>query len=122
VDLKNEFKISQSHVPVARTSSAAGTGIDFNDCAKHVTAIHAVGAASGDVGAIVKLQESDDNSTFTDITDAAAAELGGTDDNSTQVIQAVRSKRYVRSYITITGSSTPSITSGVALMARKTSY
>lgn len=102
-DLNKDVAAATSLAPAARTSTANGTGVD----------LQGYGAAMvvWNVGAITdgthtpKLQESDDNSTFTDV---AAANLSGTHAaltaSTNQEIGYIGRSRYIRAVVTVTGS------------------
>ena len=122
-DFVNEYNSAQSVKPAVLTSSTNGVGVDMQDCGPEVISVLSVGAASGTSATLdVKLQESDDNSTFTDISGATHTQLTDSDSNTTEVIQtAKRSKRYVRAVATLAGTS-PSFATSVTLHAPKTSY
>ena len=95
--------------PQAATASANGTGVDTQGFAEGMVVLE-VGAVSGTTPTLdVKLQESDDNSTFTDISGATFTQV--TAANSSQVKRLaelnVSRKRYIRAVATIAGT-TPS--------------
>ena len=105
---------------VTKTASANGTGIDVSAYTGIGQVILSSAAGTGTTPTLdVKLQESSDNSTYTDIsgatftqvTDAAAALEGITLDMDA-------AKQYVRGVGTI-GGSTPSFTFAVELIAYK---
>lgn len=102
-DLNKDIASATSLAPAVRTTTANGTGVD----------LQGFGAAMvvWNVGTITdgthtpKLQESDDNSTFTDV---AAGDLSGTHaalvSSTNQEIGYTGRKRYIRAVTTITGS------------------
>lgn len=103
VDLVNVIGVSTSLAPAARTTSANGTGVSlagFNS----VAIVFIVGAIT-DGTHTPKIQESDDNSTYTDV---AAGDLIGSvaalAANTNQKVGYIGSKAYVRAVSTITGS------------------
>lgn len=120
-DLANQWTSFNSLVPATRTATANGTGVDMNDHGPEVECLVSAGTVSGTSPTLdVKLQESDDNSTFTDITGATMTQITA----STQIESKVfsnRSKRYVRAVGTIAGTN-PSFACAVFLKARKKSY
>ncbi len=123
-DLLNEYVYGQSLVPIARTATGNGNGVDLRSTSSQVTAFHSIGNASSggtNLTATVKLQESPDNVTFADIVGAVTATVADSGSNQIQVIQAIRTKRYVRAVVTIAGTS-PTITSDVTIMAKNISY
>ncbi len=106
----------------ARIASANGAGADLKTYAapgpgnRQMKAIITCGAASGTTPTLdVKLQESDDNSTFTDIPGAAFTQLTAA---GSEEIGVQTNKRYLRAVATI-GGSTPSFTFAVLLIAGK---
>lgn len=124
-DLKNSGKVAHLQVPVAITASGNGTGVDCAEVGTRVcTAILNGGAVSGTSPTLdVKIQESSDNSTFTDCvkpdgsTTAAFTQVAAA--NALEVMTFVAHKRYIRCVKTIGGSSTPTVTAGVILLGQK---
>lgn len=98
--------------PAARTATANGTGVDLAGWETSVCLV-SVGAWT-DGTHTPKLQESADNSTFTDV---AAADLEGSftaiagtgQQNAIQVVGYKGSKRYVRVVSTVTGATTGAV-------------
>ena len=115
LDLVNLIGVSTSLAPAARTTTANGTGValaGFNS----VAILFVVGAIT-DGTHTVKVQESDDNSTYTDV---AAGDLIGSlsalSANTNQKVGYKGSKPYVRAVTTITGStSTGGVYSAVVI-------
>ena len=108
----------------SRTASADGTGFDLegsNGAEGEAIIILTSDAASAgtDPTLDVKLQESSDNSTFTDITDATFTQV--TDAASSQKISINTNdvKRYLRAVGTIGGTSSPAFTYTVQLIYGK---
>lgn len=124
MDLANEYKSGQSIIVAAKTGTGNGTAIDFGDCGPETTAILLGGAVSGtSPTADVAFEESDTSGgTYTAISGAAMTQVSAA--NAFEVYTFMgRKKRYVRAVISaIGGSSTPTVTFGVALMAKKVSY
>lgn len=105
----------------ARTASGNGTSVDLqgyvNPGIDNMKAYLDVGTVSGTTPTLdVKIQESSDNVTFTDITGATFTQVTATGAN--QEIHFVTSKRYVRAVATI-GGTTPSFSFGVYLLAEQ---
>lgn len=101
-------------VPVNRTSAGAVNGAavakgDYDAVMAHCPTGAIGSATSGDF----KLQDSDDDSTWTDIAGAAAVQLAATDDDKSPAIDAKLTKKYVRAVHTVTG--TGGICAGVVL-------
>lgn len=80
------------------------TGVDFVDvvgnmCSAMLTSTAVSGAGTADV----KIQESTDNSTFTDISGAVFTQVAAA--NALQLISFQVTKRYLRGYATVGGTS-----------------
>jgi hypothetical protein len=109
-DLKNKLDILASMGPAVYTTSQNGTGVDLRgfDGAVAVFESGIVDNVDTDETYTPKVQESDDNSTFTDV---ASTDLEGTFapmvDNEIQRVGYKGSKRYIRSVMTLAGT-TPS--------------
>lgn len=108
----------------SRTASANGTGFDLegsNGAEGEAIIILSSDAASAgtDPTLDVKLQESSDNSTFTDISGATFTQV--TDAASSQKISINTNdvKRYLRAVGTIGGTSSPAFTYAVELIYGK---
>lgn len=115
-----ELAVVELFGAAARTATANGTGADlrsYTNTQGHEHAAHLnVGAASGTTPTLdVKLQESDDNATFTDITGATFAQRAAA---GNETIHFRTRKRYVRAVATI-GGGTPSFTFAVVALATK---
>src|SRR4051812_876213 len=96
--LFDNIKSSFSHRPVTATASANGTGVDTQGYTDAVVVLE-VGTVSGTTPTLnVKVQESDDNSTFSDVTGATFTQVTAT--GSSQVLRVaelnVGRKRYLR--------------------------
>ena len=109
----------------ARTASANGTGFDLegsNGAEGEAIVILASDAASAGSSPTldVKLQESSDNSTFTDISGATFTQVT----DAAQALEKITIntndvKRYLRAVGTIGGTSSPAFTYSVALVYGK---
>jgi hypothetical protein len=111
IDLVNEVVSGASFFAAARTANANGNGIDMANGLVSTNAVLNVGSVSGTTPTLdVKMQESDDNTTFTNIPGANFTQV--TASNAFQVIRFLRSKRYRRAVATI-GGTPPSFTFGV---------
>lgn len=103
VDLVNIIGLSTSLAPAARTTSENGTGVALAGFNSAVVFFH-VGAIT-DGTHTPKIQESDDNSTYTDV---AAGDLIGSLSalaaSTNQKVGYKGSKAYIRAVSTITGS------------------
>ena len=108
----------------ARTASANGTGFDLegsNGAEGEAIVILASDAASAgtDPTLDVKLQESSDNSTFTDISGATFTQVTDAQALEKITINTNDVKRYLRAVGTIGGTSSPAFTYSVALVYGK---
>jgi len=110
-DLKNNLDVAQSLAPAARTADANGTSVDLQN-AVAALAVCSIGAWTD--GAFTPiLQESDDDSAWSDV---AAADLEGafvavTDgatDDTTQKVGYKGTLRYIRMKVDQTASPAPS--------------
>lgn len=121
VDLANTTTLSQTLVPQTITTTTNGTGIDMLTAEGPFFVFLSVGdidVASGNETYNFKVQESTDNSTFTDITGATFTAV--TADNSKQVINVTnRSKRYVRGVATLAGTTPSAIVDMLVLHKKK---
>lgn len=120
LDLENQLKISQLIDPVLRTSSVNGSSVNraTNNSGSVAFVFHQ--GAITDGTHTPKLQESDDDSSWSDVaagdyTTALAALVA----DAQQATSYKGTKQYVRPVITITGSpSTGAISGCVAVEAR----
>ena len=107
--LLDNIKASFSFRPNRVTATANGTGVDTQGYEDGMVVLE-VGTVSGTTPSMtVKMQESDDNSTFADITGSTFTAVVAS--NSSQVLRLTElnlaRKRYVRAVATISGT-TPS--------------
>tara|TARA_R110002110_G_scaffold359628_1_gene569491 strand:+ start:4513 stop:4896 length:384 start_codon:yes stop_codon:yes gene_type:complete len=109
--------------PADVTSSANGTGVDVSAyTGQLLLTLHSAAGSGTDPTLDVKLQDSPDNSTFTDVTGATFTQV--TDAGATIesiVVEKDKVSRYVRAVLTIGGSSSPTFDCGVTLHARAAS-
>lgn len=111
-DLYNNLVAVQSLAPAARTASANGASVDLQFFEGALVVVHS--GARTDGTHAYKLQESDDNSTFTDV---AAGDLLGSlptvaaagDQNKEFSFGYIGSMRYVRVVVTISGATTGAV-------------
>jgi hypothetical protein len=117
-ELYNNLLAAQSLAPAARTATANGTGVDLSG---YHTALVLVDAGSWTDGThALKLQESDDNSTFTDV---GASDLIGSAPTISSSGTASKIykfgykgiKRYVRVVTTVSGTTTGAVYSAMVL-------
>lgn len=108
---------AQSYKPLtlltaaARVASVDGTGVDLspylNTGNRNIKVVMDVGTVTGTNPTWdVKIQGSDDNSTFADISGAAFAQVTATGTGAVE-LHCCTSKRYIRASATIGGTSTP---------------
>jgi hypothetical protein len=108
---------------ISSDTTTNGTGVD---CQIYEGPVHAfvVIGNYGDASTTltIKLQESTDNSSFTDITGATTSysASASANDNSAAMIRADNwQKRYVRAALVTAGGGTPSVPVAVAIFAKK---
>lgn len=106
-DLINCIDEAESIRPQVATGAVNGEGVDLRG-AESVAVVVSIGAITGSSGdAAVTLEESDDNSTFTDVADA---DIIGTEptalaQNTTYRFGYKGSKRYVRAVFALGGET-----------------
>lgn len=104
-NLKDLLSPVASLRPAARTATATGSGVDLQGYEGAVVVFTAGVLTDGTH--TPKLQESHDNSTFTDV--AAGDQIGtlaNLASNTDQVVGYIGSKRYLRAVITVSGATT----------------
>lgn len=113
-DLKNNVDQAQSLAPAARNASVNGSGVDLQGY-QSAMVIFNVGTVT-DGTHTPKIQESDDNSTFTDV---AASDQQGTfaalASSTPQRVGYIGGKRYIRAVQTVAGATTGAVTSATVL-------
>ncbi|WP_085044323.1 hypothetical protein [Ensifer aridi] len=111
-DLYNHLSPVQSIAPGAKTATVNGTGVDLRD--------HASAIVLFDIGAWTdgthtpKIQESDDNVTYTDVAaenlqGAFTAISGEGHANAVQKVGYIGNKRYIRAHTTVAGATTGAV-------------
>lgn len=103
-DMHRELSPATSLAPAARTATANGTGVDlqFAEAAE----IEFISGTITDGTHTPKVQESDDNATFTDV--PAADQIGtltALTSNAIQRVAYIGTKRYIRAVSTVTGAT-----------------
>jgi hypothetical protein len=94
IDLQYGAVVQPLYSPGSQTNGS-GSGVDLNNGDLSTNLILSAGTVTGD--ATVKAQESDDQTTWNDITGASFSLTGGgVSSNSVQVKRVLRSKRYIR--------------------------
>lgn len=113
--IKDTLVFATSVAPLLRTTTISGTGVDLANAGGNAVFFQ-VGALT-DGTHTPKLQESSDNSTYTDV---AAADQVGTlaalAANTNQKVSYIGSKRYIRAVITVTGSPATGCNCGVVVV------
>lgn len=115
LDLKNRIEQKNSLAPAARTATANGTGVDLANREGAVVAFHSGTITDGTH--TPKVQESDDNSTFSDV--GAADQIGtlaNIASNAIQEVGYIGTKRYIRAVVTVSGATTGGVYSAVAIL------
>lgn len=107
-------------VPGARTTTTGnGTGVDIRDYEGIATIILSVGAGGGTTPTLdIKIQDSADNSSFTDVTGKAFTQVTTTASKQTMSLDIDNVRRYVRAVKTVGGTS-PTFDGSVVMVARK---
>ena len=121
-DLKSNITSGVSLAPQSLTAAANGTGVDLQNSDSAVVEFNA-GAIGGTTPSFtMAVQESDDNTTFTDV---AAADLQGTAPVITTtnagitMVGYLGSKRYIRAIAkTVTGTTPTLLASAAVLRSR----
>ncbi|MSR53783.1 MAG: hypothetical protein EXS09_10905 [Gemmataceae bacterium] len=116
-DLKNQALIGASAYPASVNDTTGSTAIDMLDADGRCFAIQVIGAVGGTSPSLTgKVQESSDNSTWTDVTSATFTAV--TASSSLQTIVFDRTKRYLRHHRTVSGTS-PTFLLGVLIGEQK---
>jgi len=103
-DLKNQGLIGVSVYPATINDTNNGSSIDMIDADGRCFAIQAIGTVGGTSPSLTcKIQESSDNSTWTDVTGATFTAVTASNNLQTTVFD--RTKRYLRHSRTISGTS-----------------
>ena len=119
-DLMGETKVASLLSPQARTADGSGTAIDTHGSAygnpRELVCHVDVGEVSGTSPTLdVKLEDSDDDSSFADVSGGAFTQKTAT---GVQELRATGFRRYVRAVAAVGGTS-PSFTFGVVAVAGK---
>lgn len=95
-------------------TNGSGSSKNLNNSDLSTNLILNLGSLSGD--ATVKAQESDDGSSWSDISGSSFAVAAGSDNNSVKVKRVLRSKRYVRGNVS---GVTATVNFGLTVVAQK---
>ncbi|HZT82960.1 MAG TPA: hypothetical protein VFA26_22210 [Gemmataceae bacterium] len=116
-DVASQAILGVGAPPQTATGTVTGTGGDMLAGDGRCFAIQQVGAVSGTSPTLDgKVQESSDNSTWTDVAGAAFAQV--TASNNYQAITFDRTKRYLR-YVGTIGGTSPSFALAVVISEQK---
>lgn len=117
-DLQTVLDERNGAVPAVRTATATGTGIDCKDYDAAMYALQHVGAVSGTTPTLDgKVQESDDDSSYSDVTSATFVQVTATG-TTPELIRFQRTKRYVR-YVGTIGGTSPSFACSASFFGQK---
>lgn len=124
VDLKNTTVLGTSLVSAAaRSASANGTGVDLLTADGTCFVLVHTGAVTGSPTTLnYKVEESDDNSTFTAIANQSTDGTSGdhTGGNLVEILNLKhRAKRYIRVVATLAGGSSPTYLGVAFVIGRK---
>lgn len=101
-------------------ASADRTGIDLQDYEGDITAILDAEAGGASITYAVKIQDSDDNASFSDVSGLAfTTTAANTALRETLTINSDEVKRYIRASITVAGGTGTGAVSVSALAAKK---
>lgn len=121
-DLKTHAAGGASVRPVVISSATTtnGTGVDLLEADGFVNAHLSVGTLGGSSMTVdVHLEESADNSTFTDISGATFTQLDEDDDNAAEwIVTNLRAARYVRAVV-VTAGTVSSVPIAVHIWSQK---
>jgi hypothetical protein len=116
-DVADQALLGASVYPATVNDTNTGTAVDLIDADGTCFAVQVIGTVSGTSPSLAgKIQESSDNSTWTDVTNATFSAV--TASNSVQTISFERTKRYLRHSRTVSGTS-PSFALGVLIGEQK---
>ena len=118
-DVQNEALVGVSVYPATVNDTNNGSAVDMIDADGSCFAVQVIGAVGGTTPSLTcKIQESADNSTWTDIPGATFTAV--TVSNNLQTITFERTKRYLRHARTAAGTS-PTFVLGVLIGEQKKS-
>lgn len=118
-DLKNQGQIGASPYPASVNDTNNGDSVDLSEADGRCFCIQMIGTVGGTSPSLTgKMQESSDNSSWSDISGATFTAV--TASTSLQIITFERTKRYVRHFRTVSGTS-PTFVLGVVIGEQKKS-
>ena len=117
-DLKNELSYTSVSNIAAKTSSFNSSGVDLVGQIGKVVIVQNVGTVSGTTPTLDgKIQDSDDNSTFADVSGYTFTQVTASNSLQTLAVDTRLVRRYIR-YVGTIGGTTPSFTMGVELIGQ----
>jgi hypothetical protein len=120
-DLKSNLDFVASFAPAARTASANGTAVDLAGFNASLILINAGTITDGTH--TPKLQESDDNSTFTDVDSSdLLGSFAALTSNSIQKVGYIGNKRYLRAVVTVSGATTGGVYAATIVRGEASKY
>jgi len=119
-DLKSNVDIAQSLLPLSRTATADGTGVDLRGYDAAMV-VFDMGLASGTSPVFTHIiEESDDNSTFTTVAaadlDGAAPVVTAANDNGVTRVGYTGGSRYIRAAISAVAGTSPVLVSSASVV------
>lgn len=118
-DLANNTQLGASVYPATVNDTNNGSAVDLLDADGPCFAVQVIGAVGGTGPSLTgKIQESADNSTWTDVSGATFTAV--TAANNVQTITFERTKRYVRHHRTVSGTG-PTFVLGALIGEQKKS-
>lgn len=118
-NLSGPLTLTQVSNIAARTSTVTATGVDVRGYKGGLLIVQTVGVVSGTTPTLDgKLQQSSDNSTWSDISGATFTQVTASDSYTAIGIDVRQTGGYIRYVGTIAGT-TPSFTMGVSLLGQK---
>jgi hypothetical protein len=103
-DFRNQVLLQTTVFPASVNDTNNGTSVDMIDGDGRCFAVQVIGQVTGSTPALVgKIQESSDNATWVDIPNATFTSVGSS--NSTQSIVFDRTRRFLRHFRTVTGTT-----------------
>lgn len=122
IDVHNELNVLELLVSAVRTSSANGTGVDLQGYqGKLKVILDTAQASAGTTPTLdVKIQDSADNSDFTDVSGLTFTQVTDSADLLEAIAVDTRAvRRYIRAVATIAGTDTPTFNSAVVAVGQK---
>ncbi|MBI5427265.1 MAG: hypothetical protein HZA02_03175 [Nitrospinae bacterium] len=112
-DMKNNVDAVTSINPAAQTATVNGAGVDLRGFESAMVVFHPGTIADGTH--TPKIQESDDNSAFTDVAADQQGTLTALASNTVQRVGYIGSKRYIRAVSTVAGATTGGVYGALVL-------